>query len=341
MSDTINVDVISRSTASPVGWIPIINKWSPAKNVEVSEESARQLLQIGSLFIYIADTQTLLTGRNFREYFPDGGGGGGGGEGDKSRYTIKKETASSGEVTYKLMQSINGGSSAKVGDIVGLRGNQMLVNYDGNLVILNNAIANMKEEIDSHQAVDTSMSDSSVNAVQNKVIKKYVDDNVGDKVDKVSGKGLSTNDYTTEEKTKLRGLADIQSIGDGLSLDNGELSATGGGGTGDYDDLENQPSINNITLVGNKSLSDLGIAAESDIPTDLSDLTDDATHRVVTDTEKTTWNGKQSALDATQMNAVNSGITAADVSQITTNTSDISTINGIIGDINDTLEEVL
>ena len=77
------------------------------------------------------------------------------------------------------------------------------------------------------------------------------------------------------------------------------------------------------------------------IPTGLSDLTDDATHRVVTDTEKTTWNGKQSALDATQMNAVNSGITAADVSQIATNTSDISTINGIIGDINDTLEEVL
>jgi hypothetical protein len=41
------------------------------------------------------------------------------------------------------------------------------------------------------------------------------------------------------------------------------------------------------------------------------------------------------------MNAVNSGITAAAVSQIATNTSDISTINGIIGDINDTLEGVL
>lgn len=190
-------------------------------------------------------------------------------------------------------------------------------------------------------SIDAAVSSTSKNAIQNKVIKKYVDDNVGDKVDKVSGKGLSTNDYTTAEKTKLGGLADIQSIGDGLSLDNGELSATGGGGTSDYDDLENQPSINNITLVGNKSLSDLGIAAESDIPTDLSDLTDDATHRVVTDTEKTTWNGKQSALNATQMDAVNSGITAADVSQITTNTSDISTINGIIGDINDTLEEVL
>lgn len=29
---------------------------------------------------------------------------------------------------------------------------------------------------------------------------------IGDKVDKVTGKGLSTNDYTTEEKNKLSGL---------------------------------------------------------------------------------------------------------------------------------------
>lgn len=31
---------------------------------------------------------------------------------------------------------------------------------------------------------------------------------LGNKVDKVSGKGLSTNDYTTDEKTKLGGIAD-------------------------------------------------------------------------------------------------------------------------------------
>ena len=32
------------------------------------------------------------------------------------------------------------------------------------------------------------------------------------------------------------------------------------------------------------------------IPQELADLTDDATHRLVTDTEKSTWNGKQNAL---------------------------------------------
>lgn len=32
----------------------------------------------------------------------------------------------------------------------------------------------------------------------------------------------------------------------------------GGGGTGSYSDLTNKPKINNVTLSGNKSLSDLG-----------------------------------------------------------------------------------
>jgi hypothetical protein len=34
----------------------------------------------------------------------------------------------------------------------------------------------------------------------------YVDGELGGKVDKVAGKGLSTEDYTTEEKTKLGGV---------------------------------------------------------------------------------------------------------------------------------------
>ena len=40
----------------------------------------------------------------------------------------------------------------------------------------------------------------------------------------------------------------------------------GSGGTTDYTDLENKPQIGGVTLIGNKSLHDLGAAAESDIP---------------------------------------------------------------------------
>ena len=44
-----------------------------------------------------------------------------------------------------------------------------------------------------------------------------------------------------------------------------------GGGTSDYTDLTNKPSINSVTLTGNKTSSDLGLATASD----LSDLEDD------------------------------------------------------------------
>lgn len=37
------------------------------------------------------------------------------------------------------------------------------------------------------------------------------------------------------------------------------------GGTTDYDDLTDKPQINSVTLSGNKSLSDLGIAAANDL----------------------------------------------------------------------------
>ena len=37
----------------------------------------------------------------------------------------------------------------------------------------------------------------------------------------------------------------------------------GGGGTSDYEDLDNQPSINNVTLIGNKTSADLGLVANA------------------------------------------------------------------------------
>ena len=95
-------------------------------------------------------------------------------------------------------------------------------------------------------------------------------DALGGKVDKETGKGLSTNDFTTAEKTKLDDLAEIKSIGTGLNLDdNGELTATGGGsgGTTNYNDLSNKPQINGNTLSGNKTSAQLGLASASDIPT--------------------------------------------------------------------------
>lgn len=43
------------------------------------------------------------------------------------------------------------------------------------------------------------------------------------------------------------------------------LVGEGSGGTSDYEDLENQPSINNVTLLGNKTSADLGLASQSSV----------------------------------------------------------------------------
>lgn len=160
----------------------------------------------------------------------------------------------------------------------------------------------------------------------------------------ISGKGLSSNDYTNADKTKLTNLVNIKSIGTGLSINEntGELIATGGeSDTTDYSDITNKPQINGVTLTGNKTGTQLGLANTSDIPTTLAELTADTSHRTVTDTEKATWDAKQNALIATQLDAVNSGITSTGVSQIATNTNNIASINQTIGDINSVLEEVL
>lgn len=105
------------------------------------------------------------------------------------------------------------------------------------------------------------------------------------------------NELANKQDTLVSGV-NIKTINNETLLGEGNINITGGGGTSDYEDLDNKPSINNVELSGNKSLNDLGIqpagsyALASDIPTNLSQLTDDTTHRLVTDTEKTTWNNK-------------------------------------------------
>lgn len=78
------------------------------------------------------------------------------------------------------------------------------------------------------------------------------------------------------------------------SQETGKFSVFEGGGSGvsSYNDLTDKPSLNGNTISGNKTNSQLGI------PTALSEMTDDATHRTVTDTQMTTWSGKQNAITA-------------------------------------------
>lgn len=89
-----------------------------------------------------------------------------------------------------------------------------------------------------------------------------VDTTLNNKVDKVSGKGLSTNDYTTAEKNKLAGIAE----GANKTVVDSALSSTS---TNPVQNKVVNTAITNLnTLVGNKSVSEQitsAIANKSDV----------------------------------------------------------------------------
>jgi hypothetical protein len=93
---------------------------------------------------------------------------------------------------------------------------------------------------------------------------------VNNKVDKVSGKGLSTNDFTNAYKNKVDSA--LQSY------------------------TETDPTVPEWAKTASKpkyTASEVGALPDTTtIPTTLASLAEDATHRVVTDKEKTSWNAK-------------------------------------------------
>lgn len=118
--------------------------------------------------------------------------------------------------------------------------------------------------------VDSELDTESDNAIANGPVATALNE----KVDKVTGKGLSTEDYTTAEKTKLASLQnyddteisgrveDIEDIIPSDASTSNKLATMAdvqSGGTTNYNDLNNKPQIAGVTLSGNKSLSDLGV----------------------------------------------------------------------------------
>ena len=117
--------------------------------------------------------------------------------------------------------------------------------------------------------------------------------------------------------------------------------------SGSYNDLSNKPTIpaaaNNGTLTIQKNGTNVqtftanqstNATANITVPTALSDLTADATHRLVTDTEKSTWNGKATTTDIT--NAIN----ALDVASVGGTGKYISAISEADGKISATATSI-
>lgn len=79
---TVNIDVIDKTI--PIGnnrVIPVINQPNPALGYAASANEVAQLLQLANYYVYEAGTDTIINPYNYYDYFPEAGGGGGGGGG--------------------------------------------------------------------------------------------------------------------------------------------------------------------------------------------------------------------------------------------------------------------
>ena len=205
------------------------------------------------------------------------------------------------------------------------------------------------------------------------------------KVDKIHGKGLSTNDFTDEYKNKvlsgtggvgpqgepgangIDGTNGIDGINgtngidgtngtdgytpvkgvdyfDGIDGTNGSNGTNGTNGIDGYtpikgvDYFDGADGTNGTNGTNGVDGADgapgtttwAGITDKPTIPTALADLSDDTTHRIVTDTEKSTWNSKQAG--GTYSTDIHSNITALNaVSGTNTGNETSTTIKTALG----------
>lgn len=144
--------------------------------------------------------------------------------------------------------------------------------------------------------VDTAMSSTSTNPVQNKAVNSAL----GNKVDKVTGKGLSTNDYTTDEKTKLAGIAAgankyTHPTSHPASMITGLADVAT---TGSYNDLSNKPTTMTPTAHTH---------AQSDVTGLATALSGKANTGHTHGAASTTANGFMSKEDKTKLNGIATG----------------------------------
>jgi hypothetical protein len=144
---------------------------------------------------------------------------------------------------------------------------------------------------------------------------KLVKTSLDKKVDKVDGMGLSSNDYTTEEKTKLAGIADGAEVNQN-AFSNVKVGSTTVAADSKTDTLE-LVAGSNVTITPDATNDKITIAAKDTTYESKAAVSGGTDVSLVTTGEKYTWNSKQDALAA--QTAYASKGSATKVPQITTN----------------------
>lgn len=147
-------------------------------------------------------------------------------------------------------------------------------------------------------------------------------------VDSWQDKQSAINDLDTIRSGAAKGATSVQSIsvnGASLSPTDGNISISAVTGL----QFDGSTHVGAVQLPEYVKKSDYDTTIDDiyqSIPSDLADMADDATHRLVTDTEKNTWNGKQNAISdlATIRSGASKGATAiqqADLAAVATSGS--------------------
>ena len=190
-------------------------------------------------------------------------------------------------------------------------GAQKNVQSDWNETNVNSA-AFIKNKPPIKVETDTAMSNTSVNPVQNKTIKEYVD-NIAktldtNKVDKVDGKQLSTEDFTTALKAKL------ESIG---NYDDSTLAES----------LEELRRDFNILVNGDTSTS---IGSYNDLIAFFEGVNDSSKFKAIIASLEQTINSKQNQIDDLENLRLGATKGLTSVQQIIVNGETLSPTNGVV-----------
>jgi len=145
----------------------------------------------------------------------------------------------------------------------------------GKYKLESNVTINYTERTQGNSVIDTNRQVTLSNAIMvvyanksvqigNIVFLSFVENNVyyvssgkyTDLVDKPKLNGVLLQGSKTLDDV---GIQAKLTAGQNITIENNVISASGGGGTSDYTNLTNKPSINGETLAGNKTSADLGL----------------------------------------------------------------------------------
>lgn len=169
---TVNVNVVDKSVAplSHVN-IAIINQTNPVNNYPVNGDQMLQLIQFPQYWITDAATGIIINGGNIYDYFPElqpGGGGGGGGVTPAQVQNMIDASidstvsdSSTNAIQNKVIKSyVDTGLSGKA----------------STSSLSTVATSGSYDDLSNKPTIDSELSDSSTNAVQNKVITETIGD---------------------------------------------------------------------------------------------------------------------------------------------------------------------